>query len=500
MGGPAEFLEGLEIGTKNLARGLFVGVVRGAANVTEVVNSNLADLTADEEYIDERKAHQRLLIDAISRGDAVRSIDESLHFACGSITRGLKSGAMGIFEQPAHYASKHGPVGFVKGVGIALVGAVVKPVVGVGDAVVTVMNHVYDATKEKQNIFKVPKRLRRALRVSVDKPHRVLLVPYDERSSQAQKIVTGGEILNDVYLGHVLTQKHLIIISDQCFWAIDLTTREPWCISWEEISHFTMENETIRIAAFSELGLKSFIFRINASGAGSKELFQLLSMQLKKMVNITSNFAELDNIVDYVNKLSITGIKAKQVNYVFGSNNVTKKYPDLCVRDALELIEKCFDHVKELGSNSTQFFKSIDNEAWKLVDMWIQIHGLSSRRCVVLGIINATGGNLQIKSSKLIEGGSPCYSMPTREFDHVENVLHAGGAIIFFGWGIEPSLTRTGGVFMNIETNAFVGNFLDFKSNLTSITSKVGFDVGFLEKSYDSSGWWAKFWLIVRKV
>ena len=34
--GPAEFLEGLETGTKNLARGLFVGVVRGAANVTEV--------------------------------------------------------------------------------------------------------------------------------------------------------------------------------------------------------------------------------------------------------------------------------------------------------------------------------------------------------------------------------------------------------------------------------------------------------------------------------
>ena len=212
----------------------------------------------------------------------------------------------------------------------------------------------------------------------------------------------------------------------------------------------------------------------------------------------------MDNIVFETeisaSKLSSTGIKAKQVNHVFGCNNVTKKYPDLFVRDALELIEKCFDRVKELESNSTQFFKSIDNEAWKLVDMWIQIHGLSSRRCVVLGIINATGGDLQIKSSKLIEGGSPCYSIPTRDFDHVENVLQAGGAIIFFGWGIEPSLTRTGGIFMNVETNAFVGNFLDFKSNLTSVTSKVGFDVGFLEKSYDSSGWWAKFWLIVRKV
>ena len=122
--GPAEFLEGLEIGTKNLARGLIVGDICGAANVTEVVNSNLADLTADVEYIDKRKAHQRLLIDAISRGNAARTIDESLHFSCGSISRGFKSGAMGIFEQPAHYASKHGTVGFVKGIGKALVGYV----------------------------------------------------------------------------------------------------------------------------------------------------------------------------------------------------------------------------------------------------------------------------------------------------------------------------------------------------------------------------------------
>ena len=51
---------------------------------------------------------------------------------------------MGIVEQPAIYASKHGPVGFVKGVGKALVGAIVKPVVGVGDAAVLVMNHVSD--------------------------------------------------------------------------------------------------------------------------------------------------------------------------------------------------------------------------------------------------------------------------------------------------------------------------------------------------------------------
>ena len=127
--GPRQFIEGLEAGTQSLARGVFVGVVRGAANVTEVVNANLAGLTADDDFIDERKAHQRMLMDAMSRGVTSRTFSDSLYLAGASVARGLRSGAVGIVEQPTRYASKHGPVGFVKGVGKAIVGAVVKPVV-----------------------------------------------------------------------------------------------------------------------------------------------------------------------------------------------------------------------------------------------------------------------------------------------------------------------------------------------------------------------------------
>lgn len=130
--GPKQFIEGLEAGTQSLARGVFVGVVRGAANVSEVVNGNLAALTADDDFIDERKAHQRMLTDAMSRGVTSRTFGDSLYLAGASVARAFKSGAMGIVEQPTMYASKHGPVGFVKGVGKAIVGVVVKPIVGVG--------------------------------------------------------------------------------------------------------------------------------------------------------------------------------------------------------------------------------------------------------------------------------------------------------------------------------------------------------------------------------
>ena len=282
--GPKQFIEGLEAGTQSLARGVFVGVVRGSANVADVVNGNLAALTADEDFQEERRAHQRMLTDAMSRGATNRTFGDSLYLAGASVARGLKSGAMGIVEQPTMYASKHGPVGFVKGVGKACVGALVKPIVGIGDAAVLVMNHVSDNASNKQVLPKIPKRLRRALPSrSAEKKNCVRLLPYDERAAKAQKIVTGGESVDDVYIGHVNIPSHLIIASEQCLWAIDRRTREPWCVSWEEISHFGISEGKMRVVVFSQTGLKTYIFQMDDT-AESAELHKLLSMQQRKMV------------------------------------------------------------------------------------------------------------------------------------------------------------------------------------------------------------------------
>lgn len=288
--GPRQFIEGLEAGTQSLARGVFVGVVRGAANLTDVLNSNLAGLTADDDFIDERKAHQRMLTDAMSRGVTNRRFVDSLSLAGSSIARGLKSGAIGIVEQPSIYASKSGASGFVKGVGKAIVGAVVKPVVGLGDAAVLVMNHMSDATSRDQILPKIPKRLRRALPCrSTEKPNCVRLKPYDERASKAQKIVTGGESVEDIYLGHINIPSHLIIASEQCLWAIDKRSRDPWCVSWEEISHFGLLEGGVPVVVFSQNGLKTYVFDVD-NRQEAKKLHSLLSMQKKKMVrNIVWN-------------------------------------------------------------------------------------------------------------------------------------------------------------------------------------------------------------------
>ncbi len=500
--GPRQFIEGLEAGTQSLARGVFVGVVRGAANVTEVVNTNLAGLTADDDFLDERKAHQRMLTDAMSRGVTSRTLNDSLVLAGASIARGLRSGALGIVEQPTRYASKHGPVGFVKGVGKAVIGAIVKPLVGVGDAAALLMNHVSDATSKKQVLPKIPKRLRRALPCrSAQKANCVILKPYDDRAAKAQKIVTGGESIDDVYIGHVNIPSHLIIASDQCLWAIDKRSREPWCVSWEEISHFGPIVGGIRVVVFSYTGLKPFVFQVDDEEE-CEELLKLLMMQLPRMGNASRNLAELNpnstSDVD-ISLNNIPGIKSRQAKHVFGSCNQVRKRLASTIKDEIDLIEQCFGRVKNMGSQSTNFFETLDEEAWALVSCWGQVFsGLSSRRCIAASVINGTGNDIQIKSTKLMEGGSPCYSIPTCEFDADQGVLHAGGVIIFFGWGVVPSLLQAGNVFMHIETNAFIADLADQKSRDTYAEALPGYQVDFLEKSYDDTGWWAKYWLLLR--
>ena len=201
-----------------------------------------------------------------------------------------------------------------------------------------------------------------------------------------------------------------------------------------------------------------------------------------------------------MSKFDIPGIEARQADYVFGTCNKTRRRLSSTIKDEIGVIEQCFGRVKSMGSDSPTFFKVLDDEAWTLVSSWGQVFsGLSSRRCIVASIINGTGHDIQIKSTKLVEGGSPCYSIPTKEYDADQGVLHPGGAIIFFGWGLVPNLLQAGNVFMNIETNAFVSDLSDHKSRFTVAEALSGYQVGFLEKSYDESGWWAKYWLLVRK-
>jgi hypothetical protein len=217
-----------------------------------------------------------------------------------------------------------------------------------------------------------------------------------------------------------------------------------------------------------------------------------------------ANVSELNSSLlsadpDSLSRQQIPGVKAHQVNHVFGSFNNSRKRIGSPVDNEVDLVEQCGGRVRKMDSGSSTFFKTLDEEAWSLVYSLGQLFsGLSSRRCIVASVINGTGNPIQIKSAKLFEGESQCYSLTTKEYDTFQGILMPGGVILFFGWGVVPNLLQAGSVFMHVETNAFVCNLTDQKSNATDATAMPGYQVGFLEKSYDDSGWWAKYWLLVR--
>jgi len=218
-----------------------------------------------------------------------------------------------------------------------------------------------------------------------------------------------------------------------------------------------------------------------------------------------ANASELNNSLVHhesttISQQRIPGIRARQSNYVFGSCNNVRKRLDSSVKDEIDLVEQGHSRIRKMDSSSTTYFRTLDEEAWSLVSSFGYLFsGLSSRRCIVAGIINGTGITIQIKSTKLVEGGSLCYSLGTKEYDTEQGILRAGGVIIFFGWGVVPNLIQPGSVFMTIETNGFTCDLADQKDSSTSASAMPGYQVGFLEKSYDEGGWWAKYWLKVIK-
>ena len=170
------------------------------------------------------------------------------------------------------------------------------------------------------------------------------------------------------------------------------------------------------------------------------------------------------------------------------------------VNGVAEFISKCRSRISRIGSFVPNYFQCLDQEAWLLISFISQAFtGLYSRRCVAVGLINGTGGDVQVLSSSLVQGGSRCYAFPTVEYDKTHGILYPGGAIIFLGWGAAPSLLQPGNVLIRIESNLFDITLGDSMSKSTTTHVLPNWDIDFLEKSYDETEWWAKYWIVVKK-
>ncbi len=203
----------------------------------------------------------------------------------------------------------------------------------------------------------------------------------------------------------------------------------------------------------------------------------------------------MNDFISTGTEYNIIGVRARQINHLFGSVNFQDIRSADDTLDNEATIDQCIRRVGYLSGDSSSFLSSLDEEAWGLISSWRYLYsGIHSRRCLVAALINSTGKDIQIKSTLLLEGGSPCCHIPSQGYDKLNGILKPGGAILFFCWGVPPNLSEDGRIFLHVETNVCS---CKFSSNISPLTSAEPRNKCiFLEKSV--SDWWAKYWLLIK--
>ncbi|KAF9435541.1 hypothetical protein BGZ76_006083 [Entomortierella beljakovae] len=223
---PQDFGMGLARGTSSLLKKTVFGFSDSLAKISGSVGKGLSAATLDKSFQERR------------RMDSQRNIPKHAlsGFSQGatSLAQGLVSGVTGIVEQPLAGAQTGGVEGFFKGVGIGLVGAVTKPLVGVFDFTTNVTSGIRNTT----TVFDRDTRRKRTPR---HVPKNGILTLYDPSKALGQfwlKQVDSGRFFYDDYIAHLvlkgdnmvamLTSKRIMMFRAE-------TLRVEWDLEFAEI-------------------------------------------------------------------------------------------------------------------------------------------------------------------------------------------------------------------------------------------------------------------------
>lgn len=138
---PEEFFAGIARGGGSLIKNTAGGVANSASMITGTIFDNLSALSLDGSYQRERARRAEVrgrpndMLDGIGAGGV-------------SIVTGISDGLSGVFLNPMKGAEREGLKGFAKGIGTGMIGLVVKPVVGFGDAATELLRGVKGTTDD----------------------------------------------------------------------------------------------------------------------------------------------------------------------------------------------------------------------------------------------------------------------------------------------------------------------------------------------------------------
>ena len=499
MHSPSDFVEGLGKGTSIFFTATVSGMMNSASQFFGTASKGISHLSGDAEYVRKRAVKRQQKI-TYNKGGIMAGFKDGSE----SLMSGFGSAMSGLVTKPFEEAKKKGVKGFFRGIGLGLIGAAIKPMMGFGDAITSVASSIKDSVGDSNAYFHV--RPARALERSATDVSDLIINPLNLDAAVAQEfVIRRAKTSNyeDVFISYVPmdNEGEAIILSEMyIYWR---KSKSLWGRTWANVSHFLFMGEAVGIMLYGGIGGRPEAVTIpcynraiatrvyaalayNANRTGNPFNIIPVDLATKDLSNVSEALREIIQ----AQQLKAAKIAGELEGYCVGTANGKKLQ---VFKGSEQDILKHAESQLELGYSSWQ---ELDEKVWELIWNWDTTHvGLKAARCCATTVINLSDTSIQIARVQMVHGRNVMIlgSSSTRYDKESRAILPDGVAIIFI-WAFSPSPIEIGHIKANVNTAAFSATLASTQRESTC-EAKGGFQVGFLEKTV--SEFWSKFCIVV---
>jgi hypothetical protein len=498
---PQDFVLGIGKGTSSLVSGVVSGAMNSTVAIVGTAAKGISYLSGDSEYVRKRAIKREM-----HRGNR-RGIVEGLFDGGESLLSGLASGVTGLVTKPLEEARRDGAVGFFRGIGLGIVGAAVKPVMGFTDGIASVANGISNSVGENNDCDHV--RPARAFDRSSSDTSDLIIRPLRLDAAFAQEFVllrAKHNSYQDAFLTYIPMSESpgsAVILSElYVYW------RKPkslWGRTWSNISHVVCLPNEVGIMMYGAVGKnKAEAFSIQcASRAKVLEVYSALANNAHRMGNptlvIPVDLVEQYGLNDTTNPIDLrkitrlghsTNLAGELDGYRLGQAN-SVALPRITGPE-IDVLRRC-EHYLRLDYPSV---KVLDERLWRLIWEWECTHtGLTASRCCVTLFINRSDTPIQIGKIQIIHGRNVLIiGSSATGYEEESRCIQPDGSVVVFIWAFSPTPIEVGHLKAVINTAEFVATVASTQRE-SSCESQGGLSVAFLEKSV--AEWWSKYIVLI---
>ena len=508
---PHDFVVGLGKGTSSFFTNFVAGAMNSTVAFAGTASKGIGYLSGDGEYVRKRAIKRQR--SRANRGGIMDGIMDGGE----SVMSGFTSGMSGLVTRPFEEARKTGASGFLKGIGLGLLGALVKPVMGLTDGAASVASGISNQVGKERLYINV--RPSRALERSEADASDLVLAPLNLKAAYAQEFVIkrskkmGYEdafltfmVLQEAELGREGSEESIILSEMYVYWR---RSKSLWGRTWANISHCVFHGETISIMLYArsngedgmlppeavriichtrEKALRIYgILALNAHRMGNpanmmplvevaKEAWLTDAQFRNNVIARRGNAANLDNELD---------------GYRFGAANFgwREKPASTAQEDVLSRAERSLQR-------GYRNWSDLDAKVWAILWEWDRTHkGLNASRCCATIIINRSDSPVQITRVQMVHGRNVViFGGANTGYEAESRAIMPNGAAVVFLWAFLPSPIEIGHLKADVNTAAFSATIASTQRE-SVCEGRGGFCCGFLEKTV--SEWWSKYVLVV---